>query len=382
MSDSRRRFSCTSFTGIIGALTYRSICASECSKTKRCPSGITQSEVNVMRMIFGSHEAKQPAGGYSAVYQRRALRLAAALGLIIFTFPVLAAAQTVTSVPHNAHRKLKTVAPAIVAPSPGPPEAPGPPPVRTPEQMPARVPQVLWDGKQLSIKCENSTLSDILTAVRIRTGALIEVPSSAAVERVTTNLGPASAREVLASLLSGSEFDYIIQASETNEAWVGSVILAPRGKVDGVIVAATPSASGVGGMPGHFDSGQPILEIPPGSVPENSSSSEAATGSDTAEPSPGAGSAVAEPASANPQPPIDADAQTAPPDPALADAGGSLEGADRPVAVQPVAPSSAASGASQPPSTPQTAQDLQRMYQQRRQIQTQQNQTIPAPTNQ
>jgi hypothetical protein len=108
-------------------------------------------------------------------------------------------------------------------PAPTPPPAPPP----TLEQMPALPPKVRFSNGLLSIVAENSTLSDILRAVRTQTGAAVEIPPNAT-ERVVTHLGPGPAREVLASLLNGSHFNYVMLGSATNPNMVDRVILTSK----------------------------------------------------------------------------------------------------------------------------------------------------------
>jgi len=110
--------------------------------------------------------------------------------------------------------------------------APTPRPL-TPEEMPPVPPQVTWDGEQLTISTDNSTLGAVLEAVRTSTGADIDIPGNAAGERVAVHLGPASAREVLSDLLGGTDFDYIIQAADDNPRGVQAVLLTPRSKGNG-----------------------------------------------------------------------------------------------------------------------------------------------------
>jgi hypothetical protein len=66
----------------------------------------------------------------------------------------------------------------------------------------------------LGIVAENSTLADVLSAVRQKTGTSIDAPPSAANERVVISIGPAPANSVLTALLNGSRFDYIILGSQ------------------------------------------------------------------------------------------------------------------------------------------------------------------------
>ena len=87
-------------------------------------------------------------------------------------------------------------------------------------------PQVSYQNAQLTIVAPNSTLGDILRAVRKQTGAEIDVPS--APERVVTHLGPGPAREVLAELLNGSRFNYVLLGSPADDAQLTRVVLVAK----------------------------------------------------------------------------------------------------------------------------------------------------------
>src|SRR5580704_16452698 len=87
-------------------------------------------------------------------------------------------------------------------------------------------PQVSYQNSQLTIIAPNSTLGDILRAVRKQTGAEIEIPT--APERVVTHLGPGPAREVVAELLNGSRFNYVLMGSSTNDATLSKVVLVAK----------------------------------------------------------------------------------------------------------------------------------------------------------
>jgi hypothetical protein len=108
----------------------------------------------------------------------------------------------------------------------------------------ASAPQVSYDGKQLTIIANNSTLSEILEAVHTGTGAEMDVPTSASSERLAeVRLGPGPPREVLASLLDWTSFGYIIQAPDANPLGIRSVLLVERSKNDAVVAAGGPAAS-------------------------------------------------------------------------------------------------------------------------------------------
>jgi hypothetical protein len=93
--------------------------------------------------------------------------------------------------------------------------------------MPALPPNVRYNRGQLTIVAENSTLSDILRAVRTQTGADVEVPPNAT-ERVVAHLGPGPARDVLAALLNGTHFNYVMLGSPAHPDSVDRLILTSK----------------------------------------------------------------------------------------------------------------------------------------------------------
>jgi hypothetical protein len=117
--------------------------------------------------------------------------------------------------------------PPVQQPEIQPTEVQQPPP--TPEEMPAQPPKVSFTGGQLSIIADNSTLGDVLNAVKKLTGASVDMPGSATNERVAVALGPGTPEVVLQQLFAGSKFDYIILGSPTNPAAVDKIILSQRG---------------------------------------------------------------------------------------------------------------------------------------------------------
>jgi hypothetical protein len=132
--------------------------------------------------------------------------------------------------------KAKRAAPPVQPAQPEP-EAPPPPPP-TPEQMPATPPEVTYRDQQLIIVARNSTLSDILNAVRHSTGAEFDVPDTAT-ERVVGRFGPGPARDVLAKLLNGSRFNYVMVGTVNDPNAVSHVILTPN---TGGVTPPSPSA--------------------------------------------------------------------------------------------------------------------------------------------
>jgi len=132
---------------------------------------------------------------------------------------IVNAADAVTS---QTHKKTKKPVPPPPLPS-GPTGPVQPIPLDSMAPVP---PQVSYQNEQLTIVAPNSTLGDILRAVRKQTGAEIEVPS--APERVVTHLGPGPARDVMAELLNGSRFNYVLLGSPSNDALLTRVVLVAK----------------------------------------------------------------------------------------------------------------------------------------------------------
>jgi len=111
--------------------------------------------------------------------------------------------------------------------------APAPPPVKPPLE-------VLFQSGLLSISSNKASLSEILSAVRERTGAEIAIPAGAEQEKVMAEIGPAPAPEVLAHLLNGTQFNFLILSSPTTPGALDRVILTAR--PDGPVPAPLPQA--------------------------------------------------------------------------------------------------------------------------------------------
>jgi hypothetical protein len=258
-----------------------------------------------------------------------------------------------------------------------------------PEQAPARPPVISWDGELLSIDTENSTLSDVLLGIRSRTGASIEMPPSASTERVAVHLGPAPVREVLSSLLYGTDFNYVIQASDQDENGLGLVILTAKSKDNAEDVSASNSGPNrkLRLMPGYAAPGKRDFEVAhqneSSAEPDNSSANVGeASNQDAAPP-------AAEPAPESAQAAAPAESQpaaAAATSTAAADAGASSPDFGGLTVAQQAQPasslSSSQSGTGDGSSMTKMQQDLQRLYEQRRQMQAQQNHTqVQPPTN-
>lgn len=88
--------------------------------------------------------------------------------------------------------------------------------------------EVLFENGLLSIRSTKASLSEVLSEIHRQTGAEIAIPAGAETEEVFTNLGPGAPKEVLAALLNGSHFNFIVIGSERDPGGVRQVVLTPK----------------------------------------------------------------------------------------------------------------------------------------------------------
>jgi hypothetical protein len=103
---------------------------------------------------------------------------------------------------------------------------------------PAKPLEVSFRDGLLSIKSNKATLSEVLYAVQQRTGADVSIAAGAEQERVVVDLGPAPAAEVLAQMLNGSKFNFLILNAANDPRQLDRVILSPRG--EGAVMPLAP----------------------------------------------------------------------------------------------------------------------------------------------
>jgi AMIN domain-containing protein len=70
----------------------------------------------------------------------------------------------------------------------------------------------------LQIHAQRATLAEVLFEVQKKTGAEIPIPSGAEQEMVAADLGPASPRDVLAALLTGSRYNFVFIDNERDHS--------------------------------------------------------------------------------------------------------------------------------------------------------------------
>lgn len=136
--------------------------------------------------------------------------------------------------------------PAVQTPAGAPQSASSPasspdPVTQTPEQLPPPMPpQVTYRNGLLTVQAMNSTLGGLLTAIRNKTGIQFEGLENGAPERVAVSLGPAPEGEVLATILGGSKFDYVVLDRPDSPGTVQRVLLTPRGGASSTNAGAQP----------------------------------------------------------------------------------------------------------------------------------------------
>jgi hypothetical protein len=301
---------------------------------------------------------------------------------------------------------LLPAAPAAVpaATDPAPASDPAPATPQTAEQVPAQPPVVTWESNLLTIDAENSTLTAILVAVRTRTGASMEIPAAASAQRVFVHLGPGPVRDVLSSLLYGTGFDYIVETAEDNPDALRSVVLTAQGKGDDSAGSLAYNAGGgssavAGNVPrgaaaeaaAHREAGMRLMPgwAGPGKPAFQADAEAALAAKEAASQESGSALDGRDATAANP-PPTGTESAAAgqeangngsqPAAPPSASAGSSTEGELSPATTaQADAASAPASDSDDQTGVSHMIRDMTHMFEQRRQIQAQQNQAGQRP---
>jgi hypothetical protein len=136
-----------------------------------------------------------------------------------------ASAATQQRKPHKPKASKPVVQPQ---PAPVPQQQAAPEPPATPEHGPASPSEVTYRNGQLTIVARNSTLSDVLNQVRSKTGASIDMPAAPSNDRVVGQFGPGAPRDVMAQLLNGSHFDYVMVGSPSDPSGLKKIVLTAK----------------------------------------------------------------------------------------------------------------------------------------------------------
>ncbi|HTR67388.1 MAG TPA: AMIN domain-containing protein [Terriglobales bacterium] len=199
--------------------------------------------------------------------------------------PILSAPYPHPGVPSGTPLVAAHTAPVFAAATPAP---------VAPAAFAPRINVDFHDGK-LKIVADHATLAAVLNEVHRRTGAQITIPAGGGMEQVFVSLGPAPAREVLAALLDGSHFNFIMVGSDKNPSQLRSVLLTPQ-------TGGPPDASPAAPVPPTYN--PPLAAEAPEYTPPNvpvvsdnpplpadfstNDGNDAATNPDSGQPDPGA----------------------------------------------------------------------------------------------
>jgi hypothetical protein len=155
-------------------------------------------------------------------------------------------------------------APAVPAATPAPPVAAqaAPPVPATLMNQPPVHPTVTLQNGLLMIDAPNSTLGEVLSGVGQATGAAID-ESVAPGERVAVRLGPGDPRQVIAALLEGTPYDYLILGSPENPDAITRIVLTQS--------ASGPEPNAPAAVPQPQAAAQPSEPPPPPPIPPQES---------------------------------------------------------------------------------------------------------------
>jgi hypothetical protein len=127
------------------------------------------------------------------------------------------------------------------------------------EPVPAPAAMVIYKDGLLSISAENVSLSDVLHQVSAKTGATIEFPNGSATEPVFTHIGPGPVRDILATLLNGTKFNYVMLGSQNTADSLQKIVLTPAGQTTEVAQSEALSSP----LPSAFSSRKTQLPVTP-----------------------------------------------------------------------------------------------------------------------
>ena len=314
-------------------------------------SGVVEEALAVNRLPSSISELLlKPGTSYPSVVRRLA-----AISAIVFSVvcaPAVISQQASATPQGNVENAARSRPLTIPVPKPKSATADA-----SQEEGPSFV-RVTSDGNELTIQAKDCALAQILDAVRAKTGASIDFSGPAA-EHMTVKIGPGPARQVISSLLGWTDFDYVIQGSDVDGVTIQSIMLFPKTK---------SAASAAAGTPALGPNRQPLASrqrtTPEPVTPQPAPETPVSEGAAPAQPSADA----ARPEGASPAQPT---AEATPP------AAGAT-----PIPTNYERSAENAAAMSDPTSGKSPAemiQNMQQLYEQRKQIQQEHNQTPGAP---
>jgi hypothetical protein len=131
-------------------------------------------------------------------------------------------------------------------------------------EAPKKVTIAFQDGLMSITTADKASLAEVLNEIHVQTGADIAIPAGAEQDMVAVSLGPASPRDVVAKLLDGSPYNYIILGADNDINKLEKVVLSPKGAP-----AMSADSQPISPQPVPVASMQqpPVRSTPPGVVP-------------------------------------------------------------------------------------------------------------------
>lgn len=188
---------------------------------------------------------------------RRWIALGFLLAAPVFRAQSLLAQTAPSTTPHHHRKSHKAVKPVVLPPLPS-----GPLRQLPMDQIPPTPASVTFQDGLLAISAQNSSLGEILRHVQRLTGASFEIPQNANDQRVVTRLGPGAPRDVLAGLLNGSAFNYVMLGSNSDPMAVSSLILMSKPSAAGDTQTAANTYESNMAPPNRFPAPQPFPQAP------------------------------------------------------------------------------------------------------------------------
>jgi hypothetical protein len=125
----------------------------------------------------------------------------------------------------------------------------------------ASQPVVTYTNGKLTVKASNASLAEVLRAISAQTGIVIDFPTSSAGDRIYLREGPGTIRQVLANVMNGSGFNYVIMGSPDSPDKLTRVVLVKAGQAADFSPPASEQKSGSEEQ--AKTAGDPLLWTPP-----------------------------------------------------------------------------------------------------------------------
>jgi hypothetical protein len=122
---------------------------------------------------------------------------------------------------------------------------------------------VSFQNGLLSVRAQKATLAQVLFEVHQQTGADISVPAGAEQEQVVADLGPAPTKDVLATLLNGTNYNFIFLGAGGDSKVDRVIITAKSGAAESYVPPPQPPEPDQPSIPEP----QPTAVIPPPDIP-------------------------------------------------------------------------------------------------------------------